>query len=224
MGFNNRGSQDLADRLRVLRDSGKWPKIPVGANVGKSKITPLEEATSDYVTSIQRLQGLADYFTINVSSPNTPGLRNLQSKDYLEELLPAAFEAAKGTPVFLKLAPDLTDEAIDEAVHLAIDSGIGAIIATNTTIRRDLLREDPNEAGGMSGAPLWPHSKDRILQVLHAAAGRIPVIGVGGIHTAAQAVELMNAGCTALQIYSGLIFEGPGLPQRLYKGIEAARV
>ena len=191
MGFNNRGVK-TSQIVWCAQGLGKWPKIPVGANVGKSKITPLEEATSDYVTSIQRLQGLADYFTINVSSPNTPGLRNLQSKDYLEELLPAAFEAAKGTPVFLKLAPDLTDEAIDEAVHLAIDSGIGAIIATNTTIRRDLLREDPNEAGGMSGAPLWPHSKDRILQVLHAAAGRIPVIGVGGIHTAAQAVELMK--------------------------------
>ncbi len=219
MGFNNHGSEALAHRLRRLRASDKWPSVPVGANVGKSKITPLDDATADYVASIQRLQGLADYFTINVSSPNTPGLRNLQSREYLEELLPAAVNAAAGAPVFLKLAPDLTDEAIDEAVDLAVDNGIGAIIATNTTIRRDLLQHDPNQAGGLSGAPLWPFAKDRILQVLDASNDRIPVIGVGGIYRVDQATELLNAGCVALQLYSGLIFEGPGLPSRLSKGI-----
>jgi dihydroorotate dehydrogenase len=223
MGFNNEGSEALAHRLRTLREAGRWPDVPVGANIGKSKITPIEAATSDYITSIERLVGLADYFTINVSSPNTPGLRKLQSQEHLTELLPATFEAAKGTPVFLKLAPDLTDEAIQEAVDLAIASGISAIIATNTTIRRDLLTRDPNEAGGMSGAPLWPFARDRILAVLKASDGRIPVVGVGGIRSVEQAVELLNAGCVALQLYSALIFDGPGLPSKLATGIRSQR-
>jgi len=219
MGFNNHGSANLALRLRALKEKGHWPDIPVGVNVGKSKVTPIAEATADYVLSIDRLVGLADYFTINVSSPNTPGLRKLQSQDHLAELLPAAFEAAKGTPVFLKLAPDLTDEAIQDAVELAISAGISAIIATNTTVRRDLLETDPDEAGGMSGAPLWPLARDRIFAVLQASSNRIPVIGVGGIYNADQAVELLDAGCVAIQIYSALIFDGPGLPSRLSQQI-----
>jgi dihydroorotate dehydrogenase len=219
MGFNNQGSANLAVRLRKLRESGNWPEIPVGVNVGKSKVTPIEEATDDYVTSIERLVGLADYFTINVSSPNTPGLRQLQTKAHLEQLLPAALSAAQGIPVFLKLAPDLTDEAIQEAVDLAIAAGISAIIATNTTVRRDLLKTDPDEAGGMSGAPLWPLARDRILAVLKASDTRIPVIGVGGIRSAEQALELLDAGCVAIQLYSALVFDGPGLPSRLSQGI-----
>lgn len=221
MGFNNQGSSGLASRLRILRESGRWPAVPVGVNIGKSKITPIEEATDDYITSIERLVGLADYFTINVSSPNTPGLRKLQSQEHLAQLLPATFKAAKGTPVFLKLAPDLTDQAIEQAVDLAVSSGISAIIATNTTIRRDLLTTDPNEAGGMSGAPLWPFARDRILSVLKASDGRVPVVGVGGIRRPEQALELLKAGCVALQIYSALIFDGPGLPSRLAKGIRS---
>jgi dihydroorotate dehydrogenase len=223
MGFNNKGSADLAVRLKTLRASKHWPKVPIGVNLGKSKVTPLDKATEDYVTSINRLVGLADYFTINVSSPNTPGLRSLQSREHLELLLPAVVKSAAGTPVFLKLAPDLTDEAIDEAVNLAIEAGIGAIIATNTTIRRDLLTNDPNQPGGMSGAPLWPFARDRILAVLRSSDGRIPVIGVGGINSPQQAIELLEAGCVALQLYSALIYEGPGLPSKLNNAIRVHR-
>lgn len=214
-GFNNAGSTELAKNLRRLHSSGHWPKVPVGVNVGKSKITPIEEATLDYTTSLDRLQGLADYFVINVSSPNTPGLRELQDQKHLEQLLPAAVRAASGTPVLLKLAPDLGDEALQSAVELSIEHGMAGVIATNTTISRDGLQRDPGETGGMSGRPLWPLARKRIGKVLEAASGRLPVVGVGGVHTAAQVLELLEAGCCAVQLYTALIFEGPGLPARM---------
>ncbi len=214
-GFNNAGSAKLAQRLARLRSSGAWPSVPVGVNVGKSKVTPLEEATGDYTTSLTRLAGLADYFTLNVSSPNTPGLRQLQERRFLEELLPACIAAARGTPVLLKLAPDLEDEALAEAVELAVSLGIAGIIATNTTTTRVGLSRDPGETGGMSGRPLWPLAREKIGVVLGAAAGRVPVIGVGGIYAAWQVEELLDAGCAAVQLYTALVFEGPGLPARL---------
>ena len=171
---------------------------------------------------LRRLEGLADWFTINVSSPNTPGLRQLQEKRFLEELLPACVEAAAGTPVLLKIAPDLADDAIAEAVGLAADVGLGGVIATNTTIGRDGLTRDPGETGGMSGRPLWPLARRKIGVVLDAAAGRLPVIGVGGIHTAEQVRELLDAGCVAVQLYTALIYEGPGLPRRLHARLAEA--
>lgn len=219
MGFNNHGSEALATRMRALREAGRWPAVPVGANVGKSKVTPLESAVDDYVISIRRLQGLADYFTINVSSPNTPGLRSLQDRDTLSRLLPAALAAARGTPVLLKLAPDLEDDAIVDAVELGRAVGIQGIIATNTTIGRTGLSRDPGEAGGLSGAPLWPLARRKIGVALQAAGGRLPIVGVGGIHTAAQARELLAAGCAAVQVYTALIYEGPGLIRRLNAGL-----
>ena len=218
-GFNNAGSAALAQRLEQLRGRGLWPKIPVGVNVGKSKLTPLEEATADYVTSIQRLEGLADYFTVNVSSPNTPGLRDLQGPEFLEELLSSAVEAARGTSVLLKLAPDLSDEALAEAVEVAVKAGAGGVIATNTTITRDALSRDPNETGGMSGRPLWSLARQKIGVALRAADGRLPVVGVGGVHTVEQVKELLDAGCVAVQVYTALIFEGPGLISRLNRGL-----
>lgn len=216
MGFNNHGSAALAVRLRALRESGRWPVVPVGANVGKSKVTPLEDAAEDYATSIRRLRGLVDWFTVNVSSPNTPGLRDLQDADALGRLLPAAVEAAAGTPVFLKLAPDLGDEALLAAVALARELGVSGIVATNTTIRRDAF--DPGESGGLSGRPLWSVARDRIGVVLQAA-GTLPVIGVGGIESAEQVRALLDAGCAAVQIYSALVFQGPGLPARLNRAL-----
>lgn len=219
MGFNNHGSEALATRLRALRESGRWPSVPVGANVGKSKITPLDEATDDYVTSVTRLHGLVDWFTVNVSSPNTPGLRSLQAPEVLGALLDGVLEAADGTPVVLKLAPDLEPDALAEAVDLAIAHGINGIIATNTTIGREGLTKDPEQAGGMSGRPLWPLARSRIGTALDAAGGRVPVIGCGGVHTAAQVKELLDAGCVAVQLYTGLIFEGPGLPARLHRDL-----
>lgn len=219
MGFNNHGSEALAGRLRKLREAGRWPAVPVGANLGKSKVTALEDATADYVLSAQRLAGLADYFTVNVSSPNTPGLRTLQDRAVLERLLPAVREAAKGAPVFLKLAPDLADEALDDLVALAAEVGVAGVIATNTTIRRDMLPSDPHQDGGLSGRPLAPIARHAIATVLRAASGRLPVIGVGGIETADQVRELLEAGCAAVQLYSSFIYEGPGLPGRLHRAL-----
>ncbi len=217
LGFNNQGSEALAERLRRLRAAGGWPAVPVGVNVGKSRATPVAEAVGDYVTSIGRLVGLADYFTINVSSPNTPGLRSLQDAAALSRLVPAAVETAAGTPVFLKLAPDLEREAMGEAVELSIAAGIAGFIATNTTVRREGLSRNPGEEGGLSGRPLAPLARRAIGHVLAAAAGRVPVVGVGGIETAAQVRELLAAGCAAVQIYTALIYEGPGLPARLHR-------
>jgi dihydroorotate dehydrogenase len=217
MGFNNLGSAALAERIRQLRGSGRWPSVPVGANVGKSKVTPLDEAVADYVGSTRNLAGLVDWFTVNVSSPNTPGLRSLQDRATLARLLPAVQEAAGTTPVLLKLAPDLEDDAIADAVDLASELGIAGIVATNTTIRRDVLASDPGQDGGLSGAPLWPIARQKIGVALRAASGRIPVVGVGGIERADQVRELLDAGCAAVQLYSGLIFHGPGLPARLHR-------
>ncbi|MCB9676539.1 MAG: quinone-dependent dihydroorotate dehydrogenase [Alphaproteobacteria bacterium] len=217
MGFNNEGSAALADRLRKLRESGRWPEVPVGANIGKSKITPLDEANADYVTSTERLRGLADWFTVNVSSPNTPGLRSLQGRDTLATLLPAVLGAAGDTPVFLKLAPDLEPEALEEAVDLAIEVGVHGLIATNTTIGRDGLSAPTDLEGGLSGRPLWPLARKRIETVVNRAGGRVPVIGVGGVERADQVRELLALGCRAVQLYTSFIFEGPGLPSRLHR-------
>lgn len=214
MGFNNGGSEALAERLRALHAAGRWPDVPVGANIGKSKITPLSEAPGDYEASVRRLVGLVDWFTVNVSSPNTEGLRSLQDREGLSRLLPAVIDAASGTPVLLKLAPDLSDEAIDEAVGLARELGVTGIVATNTTITRPGLSHDPGQAGGLSGRPLWPLARDRIQRVLDAA-GDLPVVGVGGLSTPEQVLELLEAGCVAIQLYTALIYEGPGLPARL---------
>jgi dihydroorotate dehydrogenase len=221
-GFNNQGSEALAARLAGLRRSGRWPRVPVGANLGKSKVTPPEEAVADYVLSTRRLVGLVDYFTINVSSPNTPGLRDLQERSALERLVPAVVAAAEGAPVFLKLAPDLESAALAEAVELAIELGIAGFLATNTTVRRDLLARDPGEAGGLSGRPLWPFARRRIGEVLAAARGRVPVVGIGGIETAAQVAELLEAGCAAVQLYTALVYQGPDLPARLHRELAAA--
>lgn len=219
MGFNNEGSQALAERTQALRSSGRWPSVPVGANLGKSKLTPIEDATADYLESIERLKSSVDYFTVNVSSPNTPGLRSLQQADALNELLSAVIPAADGLPVFVKFSPDLEDDALSEAVDIAIQTGCTGIIATNTTRTRPGTTGRLKEDGGMSGAPLWPLSRARIQHILDAADGRIPVIGAGGIRSPEQAQELLDAGCVAVQLYSGLIFEGPGLIHRINDGL-----
>ena len=218
MGFNNHGSESLAGAMRALRASGRWPGVPVGANIGKSKITPLEDAVEDYLISLRRLDGLVEYFTVNVSSPNTPGLRQLQSAERLKALLGAVVPAAS-VPVMVKFSPDLSDEDLAAAVEVAIESGCCAIIATNTTNSRPDNTGRTGESGGLSGAPLWPLSRQRIGQILDIAGGRIPVIGVGGIRSPEQAAELLALGCTAVQLYSGIIFEGPGLINRINKGL-----
>jgi dihydroorotate dehydrogenase len=220
MGFNNHGSAALRDRLAALRESGRWPDVPVGANVGKSKVTPNEEAPADYATSIGRLRGLVDWFTVNVSSPNTPGLRDLQDEDALRALVPAVLEAAGGTPVFLKLAPDLADEALARAVEIARGAGISGFVATNTTIGRERA-DGVTEAGGLSGRPLWPLARAKVGVVLQSAGG-VPVIGVGGVESADQVRELLAAGCAAVQLYTALIYQGPSLPGRLHRELARA--
>ncbi len=213
LGFNNRGSEALASTLRTFRERGGGP-VPVGANVGKSKVTPNESATEDYVTSIERLAGLVEWFTVNVSSPHTPGLRDLQAAASLRELLPRAVDAAQGTPVWLKIAPDLDDEGVVDAIEAARHAGVRAIVATNTTLRRTGV--DTPHPGGMSGRPLYPLATATIER---AIAQPLPVIGAGGIDGVERARERLDAGCVAVMVYSALVFEGPGLPSRITRGL-----
>lgn len=220
MGFNNQGSEALMRRIIALRELNMWPSVPVGANVGKSKITPLEEAGQDYRTSIERLQGLVDYFTVNVSSPNTPGLRDLQSADNLKKLLDAAMPAAKDTPVFVKFAPDMNAEDLQEAIDAVIDCGVAGIIGTNTTNTRPLGTDSYGETGGLSGDPLWNLAREQIQLILDATNKRIPVIGVGGINSPERAQTLLNMGCKAVQLYSALIYKGPWLISEMNRALK----
>ena len=215
MGFNNHGSQALANRLMRIKEQSLWPSVPVGANIGKSKITPLEDAGEDYRISISRLQGLVDYFTINVSSPNTPGLRELQSAGNLRKLLESALPAAKDTPVFVKFAPDMNPDDLAAAIEVVITLGCAGIIATNTTNSRPNSTGRLGESGGLSGKPLWTLAKEQIQLILNHVDNRIPVIGVGGINSVERAQEYLDMGCAAIQLYSALIYKGPGLISRL---------
>lgn len=224
MGFNNAGVEAMRARMGALRDADLWPSVPVGANIGKNKDTPNDQAEQDYEACARSLRELVDYFTVNVSSPNTPGLRELQAPDRLHSLLSTVLEAARSRPVFLKLAPDLEPEAMQEAVEVAIRAGCSGIIATNTTISRPGKTGRTGETGGLSGAPLWPLARSRIHVALAAASGRVPVIGVGGVDSAARAQELLDAGCAAVQIYSALIFHGPGLPGTILNGLSRPKL
>lgn len=221
MGFNNEGSAALASRLRALREAGRWPASPLGCNIGKSKVTPLDDdsVAEDHLASLQHLRGLPDYFTVNLSSPNTPGLRTLQAVEPLRRLLDRVVPAAQGTPLFVKLAPDLEPDELAAIVLAAIEGGVDGIIATNTTISRPGSTGRLEEAGGLSGRPLWPLARQRIGTVVQAAQGKVPVIGVGGIHQADQVLELLDLGCSAVQLYSALIYEGPGLVHRLNRAL-----
>jgi dihydroorotate dehydrogenase len=224
MGFNNAGVEAMRARMGALRDADLWPSVPVGANIGKNKDTPNDSAEQDYEACARALRDLIDYFTVNVSSPNTPGLRELQAPDRLHALLSTTLEAAGKRPVFLKLAPDLEPEAMHEAVNVAISAGCSGIIATNTTISRPGKTGRTGESGGLSGAPLWPLARSRIHVALAAANKRVPVIGVGGVDSATRAQELLDAGCTAVQIYSALIFHGPGLPGAILSGLSRPKL
>jgi dihydroorotate dehydrogenase len=218
MGFNNAGSAALAARLRSLRDAGWQPEIPVGVNLGKSKITELDAAVDDYATSTERLASLADYLVVNVSSPNTPGLRTLQDADRLAAIVEAVVARADSRPVFVKLAPDLETGALDDAIAVSAERGASGFIATNTTIDHHGLAEVG--AGGLSGRPLFP----RALEVVRHVASRtaLPVIGVGGVRTVDDVLAMLGAGAAAVQVYTALIYEGPTLVSRLLGGLSAA--
>jgi len=223
MGFNNDGAAVVAKRLARLRSgTGKLPVI--GVNIGKSKITPVEEAAEDYRASARLLAPVADYLAVNVSSPNTPGLRSLQEVKALEPILTAVLEEAGAKPVVVKIAPDLADEDIIEVAQLAKRLKLAGIIATNTTISRVGLKTSQNRveemgAGGLSGAPL----KARSLEVLDLLKGKLAsnqiIISVGGIETAKEAQERLDRGATLVQGYSGFVFEGPFWARKVNRGL-----
>ncbi|MEU8827902.1 quinone-dependent dihydroorotate dehydrogenase [Streptomyces sp. NPDC048636] len=227
MGFNNDGSAAVAARLADRRPVFR---TTVGVNIGKTKVVPEAEAVGDYVTSTERLAAHADYLVVNVSSPNTPGLRNLQAVDHLRPLLSAVREAADRTvtdrrvPLLVKIAPDLADEDVDAVADLAVDLGLDGIIATNTTIAREGLglrsgAELTGETGGLSGAPLKARSL-QVLRRLYARVGdRITLVGVGGVETADDAWERILAGATLVQGYSAFIYQGPFWCREIHRGL-----
>jgi dihydroorotate dehydrogenase len=209
MGFNNAGAQALAHRLAALaRPLG----VPLGISLGKSKVTPLDRAVEDYVASYRLLRDHGDYFAVNVSSPNTPGLRELQDRAHLDALL-AALVGDK--PILVKIAPDLSEPAIAEVLDVCVSRGAAGVIATNTTIRRDGLagadRARAAEAGGLSGRPLATRSREVVAFIRRATAGRLPVIGVGGITSGDEAARMFDAGASLVQLYTGFIYHGPAL-------------
>ncbi|ANS80486.1 Dihydroorotate dehydrogenase [Serinicoccus hydrothermalis] len=213
MGFNNQGVHALAGRLRAARTAG-LVRIPVGVSIGKSKVTPVEEAVPDYLASVAALDGLADYLAVNVSSPNTPGLRSLQDAEPLRRLLTAVVQAAGEVPVLVKLAPDLTDPALEEAVGVGLDAGVAGFVATNTTLSREGVAPEEvaladGQAGGLSGAPLTVRAREVVRRV-RSLTDR-PVVGVGGVMTGTDAAALVDAGADLVQLYTGLVYAGPSL-------------
>ncbi len=214
MGFNNQGADAVASRLQILRAkrAGKLPII--GVNIGKSKITPVEEAAEDYRYSARILAEYADYLAVNVSSPNTPGLRSLQSVEALRPVLEAVIDESLGKPVLVKIAPDLADEDIVEVAKLSLELKLAGVIATNTTIGRENLKTSAEKiakigAGGLSGAPLKARSLE-VLKLLRSTLGQEPVIiSVGGVETASEVKQRLDLGATLIQGYSGFIYEGP---------------
>lgn len=213
MGFNNQGAANLAARLSKLRASGK--KLPIiGVNIGKSKVTPIEDAVTDYVTSARLLAPLADYLAVNVSSPNTPGLRSLQDVESLRPILVAVVQEAKGTPVLVKIAPDLADEDIIAIADLALELGLAGVIATNTTISRVGLKTDSAKveqigAGGLSGLPVKIRSLEVLNLLNQRIAGRIAIVSVGGVETTEDVRQRLSSGATLVQGYTGFIYAGP---------------
>ncbi|MEM9924177.1 MAG: quinone-dependent dihydroorotate dehydrogenase [Cyanobacteria bacterium P01_D01_bin.50] len=228
MGFNNCGAAAMA-ALLAKRVSKLDPPIPIGINLGKSKVTPLEEAANDYRHSFGLLKKYGDYFVINVSSPNTPGLRKLQDATMLASILDALHEENNlQKPIFVKIAPDLEWEAITEIVSLASSYKLAGIIATNTTIKREGLKTQiltrtgkpiSEEAGGISGKPVRERSTEVIKYIWQQTQGQMPIIGVGGIFTAEDAWEKITAGASLVQLYTGWVYEGPGIIRRILQGL-----
>lgn len=222
MGFNNPGAEAMAKSLAEWKRSNNWPTHPVGINLGKSKVTPLEKAAEDYANSFRTLRDYADFFVVNVSSPNTPNLRQLQDKAALDEILIALQQLnfAPRKPILVKIAPDLSFEAIDEILGLASQRQLAGIVATNTTITRP-QSSNPTYAqtGGLSGAPLRERSTEIIRHIHKQTAGKLPIIGVGGIFTVADAQEKLEAGASLLQIYTSLVYEGPAVIKTIVAGL-----
>jgi dihydroorotate dehydrogenase len=252
MGFNNFGAEAFAQKLSEWKNLGRWPNHPVGINLGKSKITPLEKAAEDYANSFRVLRPHFDFFVVNVSSPNTPNLRQLQDRSALDDILAAIQEmnwkmriesvagrSNLGTtstavnyglqttdymPILVKVAPDLSFEAPDEILELASSRQIAGIVATNTTITRPQTNNSASqkiysETGGLSGKPLRARSTEIIRHIFKQTDGKLPIIGVGGIFNADDAWEKITAGASLVQIYTGLVFEGPGNTRKITAGL-----
>lgn len=218
MGFNNGGVNAAAERLQ------KNKNVLIGGNIGKNKTTPNEEAISDYLLCFEALFEVVDYFVVNVSSPNTPNLRELQEKKPLTDLLEALQEKNSGKisskPILLKIAPDLSDDQLLDIIDIVKETKIAGVIATNTTISREgLTSENKKEAGGMSGKPLKNRSTEVIRFLSEKSNNAFPIIGVGGIHSAEDALEKLEAGACLVQLYTGFIYEGPGLIKEINKRI-----
>lgn len=211
LGFNNDGADAVAARLRALRESGRWPAIPVGINLGKSKITPLEQAVDDYLYSFRILAPLADYVVLNVSSPNTPGLRSLQEQDSLQDLLAAVARENERTekPVLLKIAPDLSLADVAQIVATAERNRIAGLIATNTTLDHSAIPSSLDQTGGLSGRPLFAKSTEFVRAIRERSS--LPLIASGGIFDSTTAREKLTGGADLLQVYTGYVYRGPGL-------------
>lgn len=234
MGFNNQGSSSIAGRLKKTAPARSDRQFVLGVNLGKTKVVPVEMAETDYSESLRALFPYADYFAINVSSPNTPGLRSLQDRQPLERLLQAvqvtnrqeANRHGQATkPILLKIAPDLTESQLDEIVDLTLEQGLQGIIATNTTLQREGLRT-PNAiieqigAGGLSGRPLTQRSCQVVRHVYTRLQGRLPVIGVGGIFDGQDAWRMITHGADLIQLYTGFIYGGPGTAHRILRYLQ----
>jgi dihydroorotate dehydrogenase len=254
MGFNNPGAEAMAVALAEWKTLGRWPAHPVGINLGKSKATPLESAAEDYANSFRVLWPHADFFVVNVSSPNTPNLRQLQDKAALDEILAALQESQSQSanelvasrqlsveprahatpdhgqlttdkkPILVKVAPDLSFDALDEILELVGPRQIAGIVATNTTITRpdatdEKLKRVYSETGGLSGKPLRARSTEIIHHLYRQTRGALPIIGVGGVFNAEDAWEKITAGASLVQLYTGLVFEGPGMAKGIVCGL-----
>jgi dihydroorotate dehydrogenase len=226
MGFNNAGAEAIAERLQNWKASGFWPRHPVGINLGKSKITPLQNAAEDYARSFETLRGFADFFVVNVSSPNTPSLRQLQDRAALDEILGGLQQINNRgdlpkRPILVKVAPDLSFEALDEILELVGPREVAGIVATNTTISRPLGNSEKiySETGGLSGRPLRERSTEVVRHLYLRSKGRVPIIGVGGIFNAQDAWEKIANGASLVQVYTGLVYEGPNIAREITEGL-----
>ena len=224
MGFNNQGVDALVERLKHRRHDG----VIIGGNIGKNKTTPNERAQDDYLYCFEQLHPYVDYFVVNVSSPNTPDLRALQDKEPLQRLLSLLQEQNRKLeqprPILLKIAPDLNNNQLDDIIDIVRNTGIDGVIATNTTISRDGLQASPARiedigAGGLSGQPLRERATGVIRYLAEKTNGQLPIIGVGGIGSARDAREKLEAGASLVQIYSGLVYEGPGLVKHICRSL-----
>lgn len=221
LGFNNAGADAMAETLAATRTR----RVPVGINVGKNKDTPLDRAVDDYCACIAKLHGFADYLVVNVSSPNTPGLRNLAEEKRLKDLLDGVMSEVRSRgpkPVFLKVAPDHADDELRRIADTALEAGLTGFIATNTTVSRaGLITRDPPREGGLSGRPILDRAVAVVSLLREHTKGRVPIIGVGGIFDADDAWRMLQAGASLVQVFTGFVYGGPGTARRICEGLRA---